>query len=127
MRFDPQRLSLMALCILDEAAAASYKAPVQHTLAIRLALAYLYSAGRGVRALFDGFWDQIADRPSAYSPEQAGYVRGAQSSLSLCYRPERRLFRNAAGLEQARQGLAEKTKCHSPDYRRVKARPFLEN
>lgn len=84
MRFDPQRLTFLALCILDEAAAASYRAPVQRTLAIRLALAYLYAVGRGEHELFEGFWTELANPQShSPSPTQAGHMRGTSVRANL--------------------------------------------
>jgi hypothetical protein len=67
MRIPSDRLATKALLALEEAAAAAEHSPLQPSLAVRFALAYLYAIGAGDRGPYDLFWDAVRKRGEEYN------------------------------------------------------------
>jgi hypothetical protein len=63
MRIARESLKLKALHVLEAAAWDVGKVRVAPSPGLRLALAYLYAVSDADRALYDGFWKAVIDRP----------------------------------------------------------------
>lgn len=70
------RLIFLALVVLDEAVTEARKRSVKPTVALRLALAYLYSvSGQKDRRVFDRFWQMATGQSYNAGPDE-NYIRG---------------------------------------------------
>lgn len=64
MRISPDRLTIKALLSLEQVAAGIDPLTAGDTsLAVKLALAFLYAVGKGERWPFDQFWQQVSKTP----------------------------------------------------------------
>ena len=85
MRFTPEHLTYKALCAVSEIVEQSRPAPVQPTMALRFALAFLYvQSGKQHKWIYDQFWRCIQEEhPNATCTEQAGYFRSRDAQGCL--------------------------------------------
>lgn len=85
MPIPADRLTTKALLALEEVAALADKAPVRPSLAVRFALAYLYSIGKGDREPFDSFWKALGFGSDDYTRqiERGALVSAALSAIYL--------------------------------------------
>ena len=94
-RFDPERLTTLALLALEDAAHQGRSGIVQRTWGIRLALAWLHGARLVCRSDCDEFWRLLADPDCHQSSETGANVcRGQHLSMHLS-----RMYRSA-GVER---------------------------
>lgn len=76
MRLPRSRLTFLSLAILAETADNASAQPVEPSLAVRLALAHLYSIANADRRNFDDFWRTLRDpMTSQHSDEMRAYIR----------------------------------------------------
>lgn len=76
MRLPRSRLTFLSLAILAETADKAGADPIDPSLAVRLALAYLYSIANTDRRNFDEFWTTLRDPMTAqHSDSIRGYNR----------------------------------------------------
>ncbi len=66
MGFGPEQLRDKALLALQEAAAECSYGPAKRTIALRFALAYLWTYKPGDRAPFDDFWKALSEPKSPW-------------------------------------------------------------
>ena len=79
-----ERLVWKALCALDQVVEECAAGPAAPTLLLRFSLAFLYSVSSGGRESFDDFWRVVLDHhPSAYSRQQANYMRRTYAETHL--------------------------------------------
>ncbi len=85
MRIPSDRLTTKALLALEEVARQADREPVRPSLAVRFALAYLYSVGSGEREPFDRFWLALAYGGNDYARqiERGALVSAALSAIYL--------------------------------------------
>lgn len=67
MRISTERLTTKALLALEEAVQSIKSGPLQPSLAMRFALAFLYSVSNGSRAPFDDFWRSVQFHGDSYT------------------------------------------------------------
>ena len=85
MHIDYETLRFKALCVLDQAIDDCHSAPLQGSLGLRFALAYLYAISDGRREPFDAFWREVHDaKASAYSKEDQHHLRTSYARTQLC-------------------------------------------
>ena len=80
MGFGTDRLMGKALLALEEVVQEARYRPVRRSLALRLALAYLWSLGSGDRKPFDALWRNIAAEDGAWR------FSASDNALSAIYR-----------------------------------------
>ena len=85
MRIPSDRLATKALLALEEAAAAAEHSPLQPSLAVRFALAYLYAIGAGSREPYDDFWSAVRQKGDEYT-ERVQRHSMARAALEAIYR-----------------------------------------
>ena len=85
MLIPSDRLTTKALLALEEAAGLADKGPVRPSLAVRFALAYLYSGGKGAREQYDTFWRTLIGGGDN-NPENIQRAAMAFGALEAIYR-----------------------------------------
>lgn len=84
MRIDQQRLIILALAVLKEAALACEPAPLKPSLALRFALRFLWAHSTGPRHPYDGFLNAVQDPGLADKHESnQRYVRFTYAESGL--------------------------------------------
>ena len=90
MARDLTRIAWLALLIVDEAAEAGSKAPIEPSPGLRLALAYLHSIADGPifalpsrRHVFDELWRIVTAPLASGNPHSAAYARSSMVESCL--------------------------------------------
>lgn len=97
MHIASERLTTKALLALEEVAVLADKGPVRPSLAVRFALAYLYSVSSGDREPFDSLWRALGygGGNDARQIERGALVSAALSAIYLqvgCQRTPAMIF-----------------------------------
>jgi len=88
MRIDRDHLKFKAMCALSEVVDQCGHAPVAPSLALRFALAYLFSISDGDRSSFDMFWKTVRQGNDAFHSEtmaralRNSYARTAMAGIA---------------------------------------------
>ncbi len=91
MLIPSDRLTTKALLALEEVAQQADREPVRPSLAVRFALAYLFSISDGDREPFDSFWQALGFGGNDYAKQvqRCALVSAALSAIYLRVRRER--------------------------------------
>ena len=107
MRIDRAHLKFKALCALSEVVDQCDHAPLAPSLALRFALAYLFSISDGDRSSFDMFWQTIRQSDDAFhSATMARALRNSYARTAMTG------IARSVGVELTVEYLQRLASCH---------------